>query len=88
MSLSNLLSIKYFYHLRTLCPKKECAFLEQLVSFLAGNIGNLFSSKSISDFLKSQKVDISPYVVSEYAMALSDAFIVHRVGRYDIAGKK
>lgn len=25
MSLSNLLSIKYFYHLRTLCPKKECA---------------------------------------------------------------
>ena len=67
---------------------RNTVFLEQLVSFLAGNIGNLFSSKSISDFLKSQKVDISPYVVSEYAMALSDAFIVHRVGRYDIAGKK
>ena len=53
---------------------RNTVFLEQLVSFLAGNIGNLFSSKSISDFLKSQKVDISPYVVSEYAMALSDAF--------------
>ena len=58
---------------------RNTVLLEQLVSFLAGNIGNLFSSKSISDFLKSQKVDISPYVVSEYAMALSDAFIVHRL---------
>jgi len=27
VSLSNLLSIKYFDHLRTLCPKKECAFI-------------------------------------------------------------
>ena len=34
---------------------RNTVFLEQLVSFLAGNIGNLFSSKSISDFLKSQK---------------------------------
>ena len=67
---------------------RNTAFLEQLIMFLAGNIGNLFSSKSISDFLKSQKVDVSPYVVSEYAMALSDAFIVHKVGRYDIVGKK
>lgn len=67
---------------------RNTAFLEQLILFLAGNIGNLFSSKSISDFLKSQKVDVSPYVVSEYAMALSDAFIVHQVGRYDIVRKK
>lgn len=67
---------------------RNTVFLEQLVLFLAGNVGNLFSSKSISDFLKSQKVDISAYVVGEYAKALSDAFIVHRVGRYDIVGKK
>lgn len=67
---------------------RNTAFLEQLIQFLAGNIGNLFSSKSISDFLKSQRVDVSPYVVSEYAMALSDAFIIHQVGRYDIVGKK
>ena len=79
---------KHYLETITWSCLRNTVFLEQLVSFLAGNIGNLFSSKSISDFLKSQKVDISPYVVSEYAMALSDAFIVHRVGRYDIAGKK
>lgn len=67
---------------------RNTAFLEQLILFLASNVGNLFSSKSISDFLKSQKVDVSPYVVGEYAMALADAFIVHRVGRYDIVGKR
>ena len=67
---------------------RNTVFLEQLISFLANNTGNIFSSKSISDFLKGQKIDLSQYVVSEYAMALADAFMVHRVGRYDIAGKK
>lgn len=67
---------------------RNSLFLEQLILFLAGNVGNLFSAKSISDFLKSQKVDLSPFVVGEYASALADAFIVHQVKRYDIVGKK
>ncbi len=67
---------------------RNTLFLEQLIKFLASNVGNLFSSKSISDFLKSQKVEISPNQVNEYAMALADAFVVHRIGRYDIAGKR
>ena len=67
---------------------RNTVFLEQLVAFLAGNIGNIFSAKSISDFLKSQHIDVSSTVVSDYAQALSDAYIVHKVGRYDIAGKK
>ncbi|NTU96000.1 MAG: ATP-binding protein, partial [Bacteroidales bacterium] len=67
---------------------RNTAFLEQLIKFLANNVGSLFSSKSISDFLKSQRVDISPNQVNEYAIALADAFIVHRVGRYDIVGKR
>ena len=67
---------------------RNTAFLEQLIRFLANNVGSLFSSKSISDFLKSQNVKIAPGQVSEYADALAEAFIVHRLGRYDIAGKK
>lgn len=67
---------------------RNTEFLEQLIRFLANNIGSLFSSKSISDFLKSQKVNISPSQVSEYADSLVEAFIVHRVGRYDIVGKR
>ena len=67
---------------------RNTAFLEQLIRFLANNVGSLFSSKSISDFLKSQNVKIASNQVSEYADALSEAFIVHRLGRYEIAGKR
>ncbi len=67
---------------------RNTVFLEQLVRFLANNTGSLFSSKSISDFLKSQKVNISPNQVSEYADSLTEAFVVHRIGRYDIVGKR
>ena len=67
---------------------RNTIFLEQLIAFLANNVGNLFSSKSISDFLKAQRVDIAPNQVNEYAVALADAFFVHRIGRYDISGKR
>lgn len=67
---------------------RNTVFLEQLIRFLADNVGSLFSSKSISDFLKSQKVKLAPNQVADYADALAEAFIVTRVGRYDIAGKR
>jgi predicted AAA+ superfamily ATPase len=67
---------------------RNSVFLEQLICFLAGNISNLFSSKSISDYLKSQKTEISTNQVIEYIHALTDAYIVHKVGRYDIIGKR
>lgn len=67
---------------------RNTAFLEQLIRFLADHIGSLFSSKSISDFLKSQNIRISPSLVSEYADSLASAFVVHRLGRYDIVGKR
>jgi uncharacterized protein len=63
-------------------------FLEQLIRFLADNTGSLFSSKSISDFLKSQKVMIPHNQVQAYTGYLTDAFLVNRVLRYDIQGKR
>ena len=63
-------------------------FLEQLIKFLANNIGHLFSANSISDFLKNQSEKSSPNQVSEYVSALTDSYLIHSVGRYDIAGKR
>ncbi|OPH34605.1 ATP-binding protein [Moraxella equi] len=63
-------------------------FLEQLTQFLADNIGNLFSAKKISDFLKSQKVNISNSQVQNYTEYLANAFLIHKVQRYDIEGKR
>lgn len=67
---------------------RNTRFLEQLIYYLANNVGNIFSSKSISDFLKSQKINISPNQVSEYADKLTDAYLINRAKRYDILGKR
>jgi len=63
-------------------------FLEQLTLFLAAHTGSVFSSKKISDFLKSQKVNIAPNQVQNYIQHLVNAFLIHRVSRYDMVGKR
>ena len=67
---------------------RNTIFLERLIRFLADNVGSIFSSKSISDFLKNQNVKLAPNQVSEYANYLAEAFVVHRIGRFDVLGKK
>jgi len=63
-------------------------FLEQLIHFLGDNIGNLVSAKKISDYLKSQKIKISPNIVLNYLSYLVSAFLISKVQRSDINGKK
>ena len=63
-------------------------FLEKLIRFLAENIGSLFSAKNISDHLKSQHTAISVTQIQNYTHYLSNAFLIHRVERYDLVGKR
>ncbi|NCC74479.1 MAG: ATP-binding protein [Sphingobacteriia bacterium] len=63
-------------------------FLEQLVKFLADNTGQLFSAKRISEYLKSQRVNISVQVVLNYLNFLTKSYMVFQVGRSDIRGRK
>lgn len=63
-------------------------FLQRLLLFLADNIGQIFSAKRISDFLKSQKVPASVTGVQSYLEYIEDAYIVNRVRRWDIEGKR
>lgn len=67
---------------------RNTTFLEQLVQFLASNTGSLFSSKSISDFLKSQKINSAPNQIQSYISYLTNAFIILACKRYNIQGKK
>jgi hypothetical protein len=67
---------------------RNVPFLEQLVLFLAGHTGSVFSAKKISDFLKSQRVNIAPNQVQTYIQYLVNAFLVHKVARYDMIGKR
>jgi hypothetical protein len=67
---------------------RNVPFLEQLILFLAGHTGSIFSAKKISDFLKSQRVNIAPNQVQTYIQYLVNAFLVHKVARYDMIGKR
>ena len=67
---------------------RNIAFLESLVSFLSDNIGSIVSAKKISDYLKSQKTEISPRVVLNYLSFLNNGFLTNKVTRFEIAGKK
>lgn len=67
---------------------RNSAFLEKFVAFLADNVGSLFSAKKISDYLKSQSIKVSPNQIQNYIEYLSNAFIIHKVARYDIVGKR
>ena len=63
-------------------------FLENLVKFTANNVGSILSSKKISDYLKSQRLNISPQIVLTYLDYLQQAFLIFKVKRADIVGKK
>lgn len=67
---------------------RNAAFLDRLVEYVADNVGSFVSAKRISDFLKSQKMKLSPNVVLNYLSFLTDAFFITRVPRSDIIGKK
>ena len=67
---------------------RNTAFLERLVEYLADNTGSLVSAKKISDFLKSQKINITTNMVLDYLSFLQQAFFVFKVPRADIGGRK
>jgi predicted AAA+ superfamily ATPase len=67
---------------------RNVVFLEQLVHFLAAHTGSVFSAKKISDFLKSQQINIAPNQVQVYVQHLVNAFLIHKVSRYDLIGKR
>lgn len=67
---------------------RNVKFLENLVLFLADNIGSIVSSKKISEYLKSQKINISTQVVIDYLGYLESSFLINKVKRTGIEGKR
>ena len=67
---------------------RNFSFLNNLVSFLADNTGSLVSANRINEFLKSQKTAVSTRSVVDYLYFLESSYLIHKVNRYDISGKK
>jgi hypothetical protein len=67
---------------------RNIQFLENLIEYLADNVGNLFSANNIAKYLKSQRTTITTQAVLNYLKPLSSAFFIYKVPRYDIFGLK
>lgn len=67
---------------------RNVPFLENLVHFLADNTGKLISANSIAKYMKLQGETITSAVIINYISFLCEAYILHKVNRYDIHGKR
>lgn len=62
--------------------------LERVVKYTFNNVGNTFSAKSISDYLKSERRSLDNETVYSYLEKLEKAYLLHRCSRYDLQGKE
>lgn len=77
--------------LKDIIARKKIAdymMLDSLVRFMFNNIGNMTSTNNIANTMKSQGRAITVHTVERYISALTDSYILYRVGRYDVKGKQ
>ena len=63
---------------------RDTELLERTICFLMDNIGNIFSAKRVSDFLKSQNRRLSTETIYHYLEALEAASLIRKVSRWDL----
>lgn len=62
--------------------------LDSIVKYLSDTVGNLISSKKISDTLTSMGRKVSYHTVEAYVSALCESYLFYKVDRYDIKRKQ
>lgn len=67
---------------------RNVPFIDNLARFVADNSGKLFSANSIAKYLKNKETSVSSNTVSDYMGALCSTYMIDRVQRYDIRGKR
>lgn len=66
----------------------DALVLESICRFLFDNIGSNVSTKKISDTLSSNGRKNSVHTIEEYLNGLLESYILYKVNRFDIKGKK
>lgn len=66
----------------------DISTLEQVIRFMAANIGSLTSNKKISDTMTSSGQKISTHTIGSYIQLLQNAYLFYSIKRYDIQGKE
>ncbi|WP_066829180.1 ATP-binding protein [Collinsella ihumii] len=69
-------------------PRISMPVLRALLAFLADNVGNRFSFKTIADTLTANGSKVSPTTVGEYLDALMECYLVFKADPYDAKGRR
>lgn len=67
---------------------RDTDLLERIINYLIMNVGNTFSATSISKFFKSENRKVATETILNYIKACEEAFLIYRVSRNDLLGKK
>jgi uncharacterized protein len=67
---------------------RNVVLLERISRYLFDNIGNVMSAKNIADYVKSQRLRVGVETVQNYLEYFCEAYVAHRVRRFDIKGKR
>jgi len=67
---------------------RDVDIFNRILSYVLENIGHTFSANSIKNYFKNEKRAVSIDTVLNYLEYCKNAFIIKKVSRYDIAGKK
>ena len=87
--LKNLFKETYLRDIIERNKLKNMEELEELLNIVASGIGSLTNPQKLANTFKSVKhVNFSASTIKQYLDYLEDAFIVQKVLRYDIKGKK
>ena len=86
--LGNLYNVILFKDVVARYRIRNIDFLQRLVRFVADSVGSVVTAKRISDYLKSQRVRISPNAVLEYLAHLCHACFLAKVHRADVVGRR
>lgn len=62
--------------------------LERIIAYAFSNIGHIFSATSLSKYFKSEKRNISHDTILNHLKFCADAFLIYKISRYDLEGKK
>ena len=66
---------------------RDADMFERVAAFAIDNVGNQFSARRVAEFMKSQRRSIRHETVLTYLSALTEAFLISRVPRYDVRGR-
>lgn len=67
---------------------RNVTLFENLMTFISDNTGQLVSATSLSKYLKAHQVELTPMSAINYLKSAANAYIINKVPRYDIHGKR